>query len=352
MEPLNLTILIGLAVVVTLTLILPFSVKKVEEELEIFLFIMGVSAVTISGLWSGHLVKEALQEPIMISLAVLIIGFVFKNIRKYLKGWLNWLIAKVGIKPAIFFIVMFLGLGSSIMTAIIAALVLAEVISILRFRKKEEIRIVVYACFAIGLGAALTPIGEPLSTIAIAKLKGEPHNASFFFLFEHLGLWIIPGVIVSATMATLSAGGRIVKEAESLVEDVVETNKTIIFRAGKIYAFVMALIFLGSGLSPVTERYITKIPDHLLYWVNSISAILDNATLAAAEIVPSMGLNQITFLLMGLLLAGGLLIPGNIPNIVSASKLNIKSGQWAKVALPYGLVLMVVYFVLMLLILG
>ena len=346
------SILIGLATVVGLALILPFSIKKVEEELEIFLFIMGVSAVTISGMWNMHLIKEAFHEPIKITLAVLIIGFIFKLTRKYLKGWLNWLIAKFGIKFSVFFIVMFLGLGSSIITAIIAALVLAEIISILKFEKKEEIKVVVYACFAIGLGAALTPIGEPLSTIAIAKLKGEPHNAGFFFLFKHMGIWIIPGVIISAIMAMLSAGEIIVKEDNSLTEDSVETNKTIVFRAFKIYAFVMALIFLGAGLTPITEAYITKIPDHILYWVNSISAILDNATLAAAEIVPSMSLKQITFLLMGLLLAGGLLIPGNIPNIVSASKLNIKSGQWAKVALPYGLVLMVVYFVLMLLILG
>lgn len=352
MEPLSYTIIIGLAIIIILTLILPFSVKKIEEELEIFLFIMGISAVTISGKWSSHLIMEALYEPIMISLAVLIIGFIFKSIRKYLKNWLNWIIAKFGIKLSIFLIVMFLGLGSSILTAIISALILAEIISILRFEKKAEIKTVVYACFAIGLGAALTPIGEPLSTIVVAKLKGAPHNADFFFLLKHIGIWIIPGVIVSAIMATSSVGGRIVKEEKSLTEDYIETNKTIMFRALKIYAFVMALIFLGAGLTPITETYITKIPNHILYWVNSISAILDNATLAAAEIVPNMGLNQITFLLMGLLISGGMLIPGNIPNIVSAAKLNIKSGQWARVALPFGIVMMITYFVLMMLILG
>ncbi len=339
----------GLTVVVTLTLILPFSVKKVEEELEIFLFIMGVSAVTISGMWSTHLIMEALHEPIMISLAVLVIGFAFKSIRKHLKNWLNWLIAKCGIRLSMFFIVMFLGLGSSILTAIISALVLAEIISILKLEKKSQIKTVVYACFAIGLGAALTPIGEPLSTIAVAKLKGPPHNADFFFLLKNLGIWIVPGVIVSAIMCALSVKEELVKESESLSEDSIETNKTIILRAFKIYAFVMALIFLGSGLTPITETYITKIPTHILYWVNSISAILDNATLAAAEIVPTMTMNQITFLLMGLLVSGGILIPGNIPNIVSASKLSIKSSQWAKVAIPFGTVMMIVYFVLLML---
>ena len=38
---------------------------------------------------------------------------------------------------------------------------------------------------------------------------------------------------------------------------------------------------------------------------------------------------QVKFALMSLLISGGMLIPGNIPNIISASKLDIKSGEWA-----------------------
>jgi predicted cation transporter len=56
--------------------------------------------------------------------------------------------------------------------------------------------------------------------------------------------------------------------------------------------------------------------------------------------------NQITAALMGLLISGGMLIPGNIPNIISAGKLGITSGEWARLGLPVGLVLNVVYFVL------
>ena len=88
-------------------------------------------------------------------------------------------------------------------------------------------------------------------------------------------------------------------------------------------------------------------PTWALYWANSVSAILDNATLVAAEVVPSMRDRQITFVLMGLLISGGMLIPGNIPNIVSAAKLNIRSGEWARAALPYGAALMLGYFVLL-----
>jgi predicted cation transporter len=87
------------------------------------------------------------------------------------------------------------------------------------------------------------------------------------------------------------------------------------------------------------------VPPQILYWVNSISAILDNATLTAAELSPAMEITQIQAVLMGLLIAGGMLIPGNIPNIISAQKLNISSKEWAKLGVPLGLVVMLVYYV-------
>jgi len=54
---------------------------------------------------------------------------------------------------------------------------------------------------------------------------------------------------------------------------------------------------------------------------------------------------QINAALMGLLISGGMLIPGNIPNIISAGKLGITSGQWAKLGVPLGLVLNSLYFI-------
>ena len=46
-------------------------------------------------------------------------------------------------------------------------------------------------------------------------------------------------------------------------------------------------------------------------------------TLTAAEVSPKMAPGQIRDILLGLLVAGGLLIPGNIPNIISAGKLKM-----------------------------
>jgi predicted cation transporter len=78
-----------------------------------------------------------------------------------------------------------------------------------------------------------------------------------------------------------------------------------------------------------------------------ISAILDNATLAAAEISPAMDQATIQAVLMGLIISGGMLIPGNIPNIIAAGKLNITSKEWASFGVPVGLITMAIYFVIL-----
>ena len=339
-------IIAGLGTIMGLTLVLPFSVKRVEEELEAFLFVMGLSAVTISGLWSLHLVKEALKEPLAITFTVAVVGLLFRKVRHRLGGWINALRKKLGLGLTIFTIVTVLGLGSSVFTAIVAAIMLAEVVTLLKLDRGYEVKLTVYACYAIGLGAALTPLGEPLSTIVVAKLKGPPHNADFFYLVKQVGLWIVPGVLLCAALAARGAS-RAVPRADGLTEDAQDSVKIIFIRSAKVYLFVMALIFLGAGLTPLADRFVAGLPTWALYWANSVSAILDNATLAAAEISPLMTDRQITFILMGLLISGGMLIPGNIPNIISSAKLGIKSGEWAKAALPFGSALMLVYFVLM-----
>jgi predicted cation transporter len=50
---------------------------------------------------------------------------------------------------------------------------------------------------------------------------------------------------------------------------------------------------------------------------------------------------------MGLLIAGGMLIPGNIPNIIAAGKMGITSKEWARYGVPLGFALLVIYFVIL-----
>ncbi|HAZ08397.1 MAG TPA: cation transporter [Elusimicrobia bacterium] len=336
--------LVSLGVIMALVLVLPFSVRWVEEELEAFLLVMGCLAVSISQIWTGHLVLEALSEPLKISCAVLLFGFAFRRFRGAIANGVSRLSAKLGLPVFFFILVVTLGLASSVVTAIVAALVLVEAISALNLDRATERSLVILACYSIGLGAALTPIGEPLSTIATTRLVGPPHHADFFFLAKLLWPWLLPGILVLGGLAARQGGG-IVAHSKGLSQDSHENTWTVFRRALKVYVFVAALVLLGRGLSPLVERWLVRMPANALYWANISSAALDNATLAAAELSPRMDIERIRAVLIALLVSGGMLIPGNIPNIISAEKLGIKSREWARAAIPLGLVMMTVYFV-------
>src|SRR5699024_8384409 len=140
------------------------------------------------------------------------------------------------------------------------------------------------------------------------------------------------------------------QEKQNADKSEVESYPEIIIRSLKIFLFVMALTFLGAGFEPFIERYVLGLSPLLMYWINSVSAVLDNATLAAAEISPSMNEATVKDILMGLLISGGILIPGNILNIIAAGKLKITSIQWAKVGVPVGVAAMAIYFIIILII--
>ncbi len=342
----------ALFVIALLVLILPFKVKIVEHNLEVFLFIMGAAAVTVTSKWSLELVKMAAEEPVMKGIvpAVLVAGVIFLYGQKPFQSFMSGLTKKMNLGVIIFVSTFVLGLICSVITAIISSLFLCEIANSLPLDRKNKINFVIIACFAIGLGAVLTPLGEPLSTIAIAKLQGPPlyeggpGNAGFFYLFDQLGILIILGVLLCSIFAMfyIKSGGTVERMGEGSDEG---NMREVLIRTLKVYAFVAALFLLGAGMEVLIFKYFTKIPDYVLFWVNMISAILDNATLTAAEISKALTQRQINAALYGLLISGGMLIPGNIPNIISAGKLGITSSEWAKLGVPFGLVLNAIYFV-------
>ena len=189
-------IIVGLLIILAIVLLAPFSVKFIEEELEIFLFLMGCLAVSITSAWSGGLIKEVLTAPIGIALAVCVCGLLFYSVRRFVRRCVDVIVGRIGLRLFVFLLIVSLGFLSSLVTAVIAALILVEVVSGLGLERRDVIRVVILTCFSIGLGAALTPVGEPLSTITIAKLRGLPYNADFFFLFRHLGIFIAAGVVL------------------------------------------------------------------------------------------------------------------------------------------------------------
>ena len=158
-----------LSLLVVLVFILPLTLHKVEENLEIFLFGCGVLAASISRTWNGTLVLTALEDPIRITLAVLAAGLLFRRFNTHLQKLTHKAVKTIGLQWTLFSVVLLLGLTSSLITAIIAALVLAEVTVLLPLPRKERTQFAVLACYAIGMGAVLTAIGEPLGTVVISK---------------------------------------------------------------------------------------------------------------------------------------------------------------------------------------
>ena len=341
--------IIGLIIVLVLLLVLPFSIRKIEHNLEYFLFVMGISTVVISNVLSLHLVQEILSNNLLyfITIAVLVAGLIFRVSVNKLKHLVNYLLLKTSLKIFVFSLVVILGLISSFITAIVAALILVEIVHVLPFKHKNKVFLTVISCFSIGVGAVLTPIGEPLSTIVVSAL-----DVDFFFIFREIGAYIIPCIFALAIFGAFYLE-KMHKNEVAISQDedfeIIEMEKLseVFIRAFKIFIFVIALELLGKGFKPLIDAYIINLDSRILYWINMSSAVLDNATIAAAEISPAMSANQIQAVLMGLILSGGMLIPGNIPNIISAGKLEIKSKEWAKVGLPIGMALMIIYFVIL-----
>jgi predicted cation transporter len=349
-----LTTVAGLSGLAAALLILPFRIRKIEENLEPFFLIMGIASVTVSGLWSWPIILEALKAPIMIGTVpvgivqvVLVMGLLIHYANAPFSRWILRLARKLGHRLFIFLLIAVLGLLSSVLSVIVTAVLLAEIAVTLPLSGKDRKILVVIACFAAGLGACLSPLGEPLSTILVSKLAGPPYHAGFFFPLKHFGHLMIPGVLGLALLGALWIGPRMSAFARGSHAHDPETLKSVVLRALKIYMFIAALVLLGEGFKPIMIWYISKIPSGLLFWVNMSSAVLDNATLTAIEIGPAMTLPQIVGIVMGLSISGGMLIPGNIPNIVAAGRLKISLKEWAVIGLPLGLAMMAVYFLIL-----
>ncbi|MEM1926490.1 MAG: DUF1646 family protein [Pyrobaculum sp.] len=337
MEALGTFDLLIRVVYLVLLIALPLISKKVEHNLEVFFFIMAVSAATIAGIWSDYLLKEAFLHPVAvyqpgigyipigITQVVLIAGVVFYLLRHRLSAKAD-LLARPGIVALLIFA---LGLSSSVISAIVAAAVLAELLAFARASHEYKARAAVYAAFAIGAGAALLPIGEPLSTIAVAKLK-----EGFFYLVDLIfdAVFIIVAFFAIYTYFVLKK----LHTAGVEVEPYEPQLRVVLLRAGRIFLFIFALTILGEFFKPVAE-IVAGWGKEVLYVFGLLSAVADNATLVAALVVPEMARDTLRSFLISLVVAGGLTIPGNVPNIIFANVLKIGFKEWIRLALKIGM---------------
>jgi predicted cation transporter len=324
------------AILLVLLLFGPLALNVIEHNIEIYFLVLGIAATLIGERFSLHLLRQALTEPLEISAAVLVAGLLFRWIGPRLDdafGTLRGRFSRGALAAMSIFVIAML---ASLITAIVAALVLVQVIGLLHLEHPKRPAVTVAACFAVGLGAALTPIGEPLSTLAAYALK-----LSFLGLFDLLAPWVVPGVIATALVAGYFARGDYAPVHDVIHED--QGLAQIIFQTLKVFAFVAGLVLISHAYASVATKYVAMLSNDALFWANMVSAALDNATLVALE-VHQMPLDRAREAIISLLLSGGMLIPGNIPNIVSAGALKIDSGRWARIGVPIGIVLLGIYF--------
>lgn len=342
--PLWMNILLG--IIVVNLLVWPLASRWVESHLELFLLGVGAAAVTVSGGWSVDFLYETLNYPVNVAFIVLIVSVIFNNYSRYIFRVLFAFFKKLEPRYSFAVLIFLLGMTSSLVSVTVSALILAEVLKVVNLERSATVRITVFACYAIGLGAVLTPLAEPLGLSINNALSGPPHYADFFFLLKHFFWWIAPAVLLLSAAAGFSARNAGTTLQMHIREDK-ETYASMLRRTLHIYMFVAALNLISTGLRPLAQSTITHLGGKVLFLANAVSVIIDNATLAAIEIVPSISMNDLVYMVIGLAAFGSMLVQGNLPNIVAAEKLGIKSREWASVAVPTGLVLMGGYFIIL-----
>ena len=331
-------------VLIDLLLLGPVVSRTVEEHIELFFLAIGLLAMTFAGAWRWEVASRAAEVPLGITLTVIVADVIFGRVRGQMDRALGWIQARIARPIVCGGAIFVIALLSAMLTAIVAALMLAELVELMRLGPRTRVRVTVAGCFAIGLGSALTPFGGPLSTLAASGL-----GMGFGGLFAMLAPYVLPGMLACAIVAGRFATGDDGASAAAAAPPVVlirESAVRALVRGLEVYVFIVGLVLVGEAFAPLAARYVPMFGQSALYWANMVSATMDNATLVALE-VHAMDPARARAAILALLLAGGMLIPGNIPNIVAAGALQIGAGDWARIGIPMGLVLLGIYFALL-----
>jgi predicted cation transporter len=315
----------------------PVFIGMIERNLELFFLVTGFLTVCIMGRFSLAVARAGLTEPLPFTLAVLVFGAIFRLLRGYFDEMLRRVIRLLVPRTLCFCLAILLGFLAGIITPVVSALVFVEGISLLRCDRKTEIAATVFACFAIGFGAGLTPFGMPGIAVVLRSL-----HADFWYLARLLAPFIVVGIILAALPGLLLPFAS--REPLGVAPEKDTWRLVVLIRPGRVYVFIAGLVALSDGLRPVVDAYIHRVPTALLFWLNIVSAVVNNSTLAAVEIGPSLNRNQQRAALLGLLISGGALVTGNIPNIVAASRLRITSREWAAIGLGTAALFLVLCF--------
>jgi predicted cation transporter len=237
---------IGLIPIFVAVLLGPLLIKRIERNLEAFLFLIGVCAVAVSRSWHIGIVEEAAQEPVIVGivLSVLLAGMITHYIRpNFLQSINDILLDRITMKVIFLEIVVVLGLLAAIITPILSFFVLVEAVNHLPLTRKTRAKITIFGCLSIFLGAALALVDGPSSAIAITKMQGALPSQGFLPL-ELQSLYMILSILVLGLISMFFAEDKANARKMQAYEKV-SAHKSIAIWSARVCMFTGALLLVG-----------------------------------------------------------------------------------------------------------
>lgn len=237
---------IGLIPIFVAVLLGPLLIRRIERNLEAFLFLMALCSVAISRSWHIGMVEEALQEPVVVGivLSVLVAGLIAHYIRPdFLRSINDILLDRITMKVIFMEIVVVLGLLAAIITPILSFFVLVEAVNHLHLTRRTRAKITVLGCLSIFLGTALALIDGPSSTIAITKMQAALPSQSVLPL-ELQSLYIVLSILALGLVSMFFAGEKVNAMGKRTCEKA-SVHKCIAIWSARVCMFTGALLLIG-----------------------------------------------------------------------------------------------------------
>ena len=237
---------IGLIPIFLAVLLGPLLIKRIEQNLEMFLFLMGICAVAISRSWHIGIVEEAIQEPLVVGivLTVLLAGLIAHYIRPDFLHSLNAiLLDRITMKVIFLEIVIVLGLLAAIITPILSFFMLVEAVNHLPLMRKTRAKITILGCLSISLGAALALVDGSSSAIAITRMQGELPSAGFLPP-ELQSLYIFLSILALGLISMFFAEENI-NSIRKQAHGKASAHKRIAIWSARVCMFAGALLLIG-----------------------------------------------------------------------------------------------------------
>jgi predicted cation transporter len=238
---------LGLYAIIVAALIGPFAIKRVKQNLEAFLFLMGICAIAVSRSWHVDFIEESFQSPVMLGmvLSMLVAGAIIRYRGMHFKSLNDFVGDEITLKVVFFEIVVVLGLLASIVTPVLPFFVLVEVVNLLPIQRPTRAILMMLAGLSVGLGASLGPGGAPFSAIALTKMQGNIYPTSLIHLTGMLSAYLLPCILLLGLISTVLSARTALKERPA--SECKVTLKGAATWCVRACMFLVALLLVGGA---------------------------------------------------------------------------------------------------------